>query len=231
MNTILVIEDDPSISHGLQEALTAEHFTVKVANTGERGYTMARRENVDVIILDLKLPDRNGEDICRQLRAEGVNTLILMLTAKKQEMDKVLGLEIGADDYMTKPFSVRELVARIRALLRRRGDLSKGLQEYSFDEVYIDFLKHTLIKNGKPVRLSVREFEVLKYFIEREGAVVTRDMLLNEVWGYDQFPTTRTVDNYILSLRKKIEQHPDEPVHLLTVHTAGYRFVKDAGKE
>jgi DNA-binding response OmpR family regulator len=226
MKTILVIEDDPSISHGLQEALTAEHFSVRVANTGARGLAALKREPVDLVILDLRLPDMKGEDICRTVRAEGSAVLILMLTAKKAEADKVLGLEIGADDYMTKPFSVRELTARIRALLRRQGDLAKGTEEVTFGSVYIDFKKQIVTKNKKEVRCTVREFEVLKFLADHEDEVVTRDMLLNEVWGYDQFPTTRTVDNYILSLRKKIEDHPDHPEHILTVHTAGYRFVR-----
>lgn len=226
MKTILVIEDDPSISHGLQEALTAERFSVKVANTGTRGLSVLKRDHIDLVILDLRLPDMKGEDICRTIRAEGSNLLILMLTAKKQEADKVLGLEIGADDYMTKPFSVRELTARIHALLRRQGDLSIGTEEVAFGDVEVDFKKRVLTKKKKEVRCTVREFEVLKFLVEHEDQVVSRDMLLNEVWGYDQFPTTRTVDNYILSLRKKIEEHPDHPTHILTVHTAGYRFVR-----
>jgi DNA-binding response OmpR family regulator len=226
MKTILVIEDDPSISLGLQEALTAERFSVKVANTGARGLSALKREHVDLVILDLRLPDMKGEDICRTIRAEGRNLLILMLTAKKQEADKVLGLEIGADDYMTKPFSVRELTARIHALLRRQGDLSVGTEEVAFGDVEVDFKRRLLTKKKKEIRCTVREFEVLKFLVEHEDQIVSRDMLLNEVWGYDQFPTTRTVDNYILSLRKKVEEHPDHPTHILTVHTAGYRFVR-----
>lgn len=226
MKTILVIEDDPSISHGLQEALSAEHYAVRVANTGSRGLAALKREQIDLVILDLRLPDMKGEDVCRTIRAGGSNLLILMLTAKKTEADKVLGLEIGADDYMTKPFSVRELVARVRALLRRQGDLSRGTEEILFGSVQVDFARQILRKNGRELHCTVREYEVLKYLVENENRVVTRDMLLNEVWGYDQFPTTRTVDNYILSLRKKIEDHPDRPAHILTVHTAGYKFTR-----
>lgn len=226
MKHILVIEDDPSISRGLQEALTAEHFAVRTANTGERGLAALKRDPVDLVILDLRLPDMKGEDICRTIRAEGNNVLILMLTAKKHETDKVLGLEIGADDYMTKPFSVRELTARIKALLRRQGDLSRGVGELVFGDIAVDFKTQVLTKGKKEIHCTVREFEVLKFLVEHENEVVTRDMLLNEIWGYDQFPTTRTVDNYILSLRKKLEVHPDQPVHILTVHTAGYRFVR-----
>jgi len=226
MKTILVVEDDASIARGLEEALTAEHYKVVLANTGEKGYNLARHENIDLILLDLKLPDRNGEDICRDLRKEGVNTPIVMLTSKKQEMDKVVGLEIGADDYVTKPFSLRELSARIKALLRRKGEIKKEIEEYSFGNVYVDFRKHEAQVGKKSVKLSSREFDVLQFLIQHEGEVVTRDMLLNDVWGYEQFPTTRTVDNYILSLRKKLEGKGVEPRHILTIHTTGYKFVK-----
>jgi DNA-binding response OmpR family regulator len=226
MKTILVVEDDASIARGLKEALTGEHYQVLLANTGEKGYTLARRENIDLILLDLKLPDRSGEDVCRDLRKEGVNTPILMLTSKKHEMDKVMGLEIGADDYVTKPFSLRELSARIKALLRRKGELRKEIEEYSFGNVDIDFRKHEALVGGKPVRLSSREFDVLHFLIQHESEVVSRDMLLNDVWGYEQFPTTRTVDNYILSLRKKLEGERAAPRHILTIHTTGYKFIK-----
>jgi DNA-binding response OmpR family regulator len=206
MSTILVIEDDPSIARGIQLALEAEHFKVLVAGTGEKGYSLVHRSSVDLITLDLVLPDMNGEEICRDLRKNGVAVPILMLTSKGEEMDKVMGLEIGADDYMTKPFSTRELVARVKALL--------------------DFRKQEALKGKTAVKLSVREFEVLKYLALHEGEVVTRDMLLDDVWGYEHFPTTRTVDNYILSLRKKIEDDPANPEHLVTVHTAGYKLVR-----
>lgn len=226
MKRILVVEDDAAILRGLEEVLAAEHYQVLTASTGERALTLGRKENLDAIILDLGLPDINGEDVCRQLRTEGVPTPILMLTSKSQEMDKVLGLELGADDYMTKPFSVKELAARLRALLRRDRGLRKDLDGYSFGKVVVDFKKQETTRGGKPVKLSVREYAVLKYLILHEGEVVTRDMLLNEVWGYEQFPTTRTVDNYILALRKKLEGEAAGPKHILTVHSAGYKFVK-----
>ncbi len=228
MKKILIIDDDATLIQGLEEALKPEHFEVLSARTGEKGSSMARRENIDLLILDLKLPDKNGEDICRELRSDGIGTPILMLTSKKMEMDKVMGLEIGADDYVTKPFSTRELIARIKALLRRTSDLKKDIDEYAFGDVHIDFKKQETIRKGKRVLLSVREYEVLKYFAQNEGAVVTRDDLLNKVWGYEAFPTTRTVDNYILSIRKKLEDDPSHPRHILTVHTAGYKFVKTA---
>ena len=226
MKTILVIDDDVTIAQGVAEALTAEHFKVLIATTGEKGYLMAKRENVDLVILDLKLPDRSGEDICKTLRDEGVQLPILMLTSKRHEVDKVTGLEIGADDYVTKPFGVRELIARVHALLRRKSEIKADIDEYAFGDVYVDFSKGEATRKKKVLNLTVRELEILKYFFQHEGEVVSRDMLLNDVWGYEQFPTTRTVDNYILSLRKKIEADHTAPKHLLTVHTIGYKFVK-----
>jgi len=225
MNTILVIEDDPSIARGIALALEAEHFKVITAQTGEKGYAQAQRGNVDLITLDLMLPDRSGEEICRDLRQKGVGIPILMLSSRKEEMDKVVGLEIGADDYMTKPFSTRELVARIRALLRRVKELPKDIAEYTIGDVRLDFRRQEAFKKKTPLKLTVREFEILKYFARHEGEVVTRDMLLDEVWGYEHFPTTRTVDNYILAIRKRIEEDPAHPVHLVTVHTAGYKLI------
>jgi DNA-binding response OmpR family regulator len=226
MSTILVIEDDPSIARGIQLALEAEHFKVLVAGTGEKGRSLVKKSSVDLITLDLVLPDMNGEEICRDLRKNGVAVPILMLTSKGEEMDKVMGLEIGADDYMTKPFSTRELVARVKALLRRVRDLPKDIAEYAIGDIHLDFRKQEAVKRKTAVKLSVREFEVLKYLAQHEGEVVTRDMLLDDVWGYEHFPTTRTVDNYILSLRKKIEDDPANPEHLVTVHTAGYKLVR-----
>ena len=172
------------------------------------------------------LPNKNGKEICRDLRSAGVQTPILMLTSKKQEADKVLGLEIGADDYMTKPFSLPELIARVKALLRRQAEIHSEISETHFGDVDIDFSKQEATKGKKKLKLSAKEFQLLKYFVEREGKVISRDTLLDEVWGYDVMPTTRTVDNYILSLRKKIEPVPSKPRHLLTVHTSGYKFVK-----
>jgi DNA-binding response OmpR family regulator len=225
MKTILVVEDDSSILRGLEDVLKADHFSVLTATTGEKGLAMAHRENVDVMILDLGLPDMNGEDVCATLRKEGVSLPILMLTSKSQEMDKVLGLEMGADDYMTKPFSIRELLARVRALLRRKGEIRKEVDEYSLGPVHVDFHKQEATRKGKQLKLSTREFQILRYFVQHAGEVVTRDMLLNDVWGYEQFPTTRTVDNYILTIRKQIEENPAKPKVLVTVHTAGYKLV------
>jgi DNA-binding response OmpR family regulator len=226
MKKILIIEDDPAILTGLEASLEEEHYEVSSSTDGLEGYEKARVEYTDLIILDLKLPGKNGEDICKDLRKEGISTPILMLTSKIEEMDKVLGLELGADDYVTKPFSVRELLARIKALLRRYADVKSEIEECSFGNIYINFKNQEASKNKKPLELSTMEFKVLKFFIQREGAVIERIKLLDEVWGYESFPTTRTVDNFIFLLRKKIEDDPSKPIHLKTVHGAGYKFLK-----
>jgi DNA-binding response OmpR family regulator len=226
MTTILIIEDDPAILRGLQEGLAEERMTIFTAVDGEKGFRTAMREQIDLIILDIMLPSKNGIDVCRDLRNKGNHTPILMLTSKKHEADKVLGLEIGADDYMTKPFGIRELIARIHALLRRKQHAEGTTQTAQFGEISVDFVKQELFKGKKSVKLSVKEFQLLKYFIEHQGDVVSRNQLLDELWGYDVTPTTRTVDNYILSLRKKIEKDPSNPKHLITIHTAGYKFLK-----
>ena len=226
MKRILIIEDDPAITKGLSDVLTEEHYEVVTEEDGEKGFKFAQNENIALIILDLLLPSKNGIEICTDLRKKGINTPILMLTSKKEEMDKVLGLEVGADDYVTKPFSVRELLARVKALLRRKNEITKDIEDYSFGSVQIDFRKQTAAKKNKPIELSTTEFKILKFFIEHEGEVVTRDNLLDKVWGYDVFPTSRTVDNYILAIRKQIEDDPSAPKHLITVPKAGYKFVK-----
>ena len=224
MKSVLIIEDDPAILAGLEASLTAEHYDVHSESDGQRGFDRAKKMNADIILLDLMLPSKNGEEICRDLRAAGVNTPILMLTSKSSETDKVLGLELGADDYMTKPFSVRELQARVKALLRRAPELREP-EEFTAGNLWVNLKTHEVRLDGGAVDLTAREFEVLRYFILHANEVVTRDMLLDDVWGYDQYPTTRTVDNYILSLRKKIEPQPSEPRYIVTVHTAGYRLV------
>ncbi len=226
MKKILVIEDDPAILQGLESGLQEEHFNVIKAEDGEKGYYLARKNNFELIVLDLMLPKMNGMEICASLRKENIQTPIIMLTSKKEEIDKIMGLEIGADDYMTKPFSLRELIARIKAVLRRNEKTVNELIEFSFGRLNIDFKKQEVTKNKKLIDLSVTEFKVLKYMVEHEDQVVTREMLLNEIWGYDTFPTTRTVDNYILSLRKKIEDDSSVPKYILTVPKAGYRFRK-----
>ncbi|MAT39748.1 MAG: DNA-binding response regulator [Ectothiorhodospiraceae bacterium] len=224
MKRILIIEDDPAIADGLHTSLTNANYDVEIESDGRQGYTHAMTTPPDLIILDLVLPSMNGEDVCSSLRREGNMVPILMLTSKSDEIDKILGLELGADDYMTKPFSLRELQARIKVLLRRIPE-AKPLSDISIQDLHLDMKTHEVSKGGKKLSLTVREFDILRFFVEHKNEVVTRDMLLDEVWGYDHFPTTRTVDNYILSLRKKIENNPSEPEFLVTIHTAGYKFV------
>ena len=226
MKRILIVEDDPAILRGLTESISKEHYDVTAEMDGAVGYDRARKRKFDLVILDIMLPTMSGMDICRQLRADGVHTPILMLTSKGTELDKVMGLELGADDYMTKPFSVRELLARIHALLRRNSTLPTVISECSFGDVTVDFKKQEATRGKKLLKLSAKEFQILRYFVEREGEVIPRAQLLDEIWGYEVTPTTRTVDNYILALRKKIESNPSRPKHLLTVHTAGYKFVR-----
>ena len=227
MKRILIVEDDPAILKGLQISLEEEHYQISTASDGENGYQLAQEENFDLIILDLMLPGKNGQEICRELRSLGDKTPIIMLTSRKEESDKVLGLELGADDYVTKPFSIRELQARIKVQLRRTSSADNTTQDScSFGSVHIDFKKQEATKNNVPIKLSVKEFEILHFFIKHEREVIHRDILLNEVWGYDFFPTTRTVDTFILNLRKKIEDNPAHPKHLITIHGAGYKFLK-----
>ncbi len=220
MSRILIVEDEPALLRGLQDNLKAETYEVITASDGETGLRLARETKPDLIVLDLMLPKVSGYEICQKLRSEGVTTPILILTARGEEADRVLGLDLGADDYVTKPFSVRELMARVRALLRRAQPSSGELR---FADVVIDFHSYTATKAGRNIEMTRKEFGILKYLSSRQGVVVSRDELLNEVWGYDAFPTTRTVDNHIAGIRAKLEQ--GEPKHLITVHGVGYKFV------
>jgi DNA-binding response OmpR family regulator len=226
MKNILIIEDDSAILKGLEISLVDEHYKVITAADGSEGYEKAHDKNINLIVLDLMLPGKNGQDICRDLRSDGINTPILMLTSKHDETDKVLGLELGADDYVTKPFGIRELLARIKALLRRSAPAEKEIEIYTFGNVKLDFKKQEAYKNKEQLKLSSKEFEILDFLIQREGEVISRAVLLEEIWGYDVYPTTRTVDNFILNIRKKIETDPSNPKHLITIHTSGYKFIK-----
>ena len=226
MKKILIIEDDPALLTGLFESLSNEQYSVTKAEDGDKGYSLALGGEFDLILLDLILPLKDGFEVCRDLRKNGKNTPIIMLTSKNEEIDKVLGLEIGADDYITKPFSLKELLARIKALLRRAQPVKPGVEEYSFGNIYMNLRKMEVEKNGVQIKLSATEYKILQYFVEHEGEVISRDKFLDDVWGYEAFPTTRTVDNYVLSIRKKIEDDPSAPVHIVTVHTAGYKFIK-----
>jgi len=225
MNRLLIIEDDPAIQKALQASFKDEHYEIITASDGIDGYEKAQDNSINCIILDLMLPGKNGKDICKDLRNNGVNTPILILTSKQEEMDKVLLFELGADDYVTKPPGIRELHARVNALIRRSSNEKKEIDTYSFDDIKIDFKKQEALKNNKPIKLSSKEFEILQYLAQHEGEVVSRSMLLDKIWGYDVFPTTRTVDNFILNIRKKIEDDPSNPKHLITIHTSGYKFI------
>lgn len=225
MSRVLVVEDDPAILRGLTDNLKFESHEVLAASDGEAGYRLIQEKKPDLIILDLMLPKLSGYELCRKLRGAGTTTPILMLTARGEEADRVLGLDLGADDYMTKPFSVRELLARVRALLRRAYPPKALPDELRFDDVVVDFRGFEASKGGKPVQMTRKEFHVLRLLAARAGEVVTRDELLNEVWGFEKYPTTRTVDNHVGLLRAKLERDPGDPRHLITVHGVGYKLV------
>jgi len=228
MSVVLVVEDDPAILHGLQESLRLERYDVISASDGETGYRLAHEKKPDLVILDLMLPKMGGFEVCRKLRAEKFTAPILMLTARGEESDRVLGLDLGADDYVTKPFSVRELLARVRAFLRRASgeDKSEKLpDELRFDDVVVDFRRCEALKRGMSVELTRKEFGVLRLLAAKAGEVVSRDDLLNGVWGYESYPNTRTVDVHIALLRSKLEDNPSAPRRLITVHGMGYKLV------
>jgi DNA-binding response OmpR family regulator len=225
LQRILIIEDEEDMVLGLRKNLEWEGFEVVAASDGEAGLSRALNDSHDLILLDIMLPKLSGLDVCRRLRNRGVNTPVIMLTARGQEIDKVLGLEIGADDYVTKPFSIRELLARVRAILRRASIPDTESDVYRFGDVELNFGRHQARKQGQALELSPREFGMLRYFVQHRGETVTRDQLLDEVWGYDNFPLTRTVDNHIARLRQKIEENPSEPQHIITVHRIGYKFL------
>jgi DNA-binding response OmpR family regulator len=229
MTTVLAIEDDPAILRGLSDNLRFEGYEVITATDGEAGYRLQQERKPDLILLDLMLPRMSGFEFCRKLRGEGIQTPILMLTARSEEPDRVLGLDLGADDYVTKPFSVRELMARVRALLRRsqpRPDGTDALpDDLHFGAVEIDFRSYEARCNGEPVEMTRKEFAVLRFLASRAGEVVTRDDLLNEVWGFESYPSSRTVDNHVAGLRAKLERDASQPEHIKTVHGVGYKFI------
>ncbi len=225
MPRVPVVEDDPAILRGLTDALVEEGHEVLSARTGEKGLELGLRENVDLVILDLMLPGVNGFDVCRRLREDRLAVPILILSARSREADKVVGLELGADDYVTKPFGVAELLARVKALLRRmQRDEPARLRTYGFGDVALDFESYRATRGGKPLGLSAREFALLGYFIRRRGKVVSREDLLTSVWGHEVAPETRTVDSHVAQLRKKIERKPSSPRFLVSIRGAGYRF-------
>jgi two-component system alkaline phosphatase synthesis response regulator PhoP len=222
---VLVIEDEAGLRLTLSDRLVSEGYAVETAADGAVGLERATREPYDLIVLDIMLPRMNGFDVCREVRQRGVTTPILMLTARGQVVDKVVGLKLGADDYLTKPFETIELMARLEALLRRRPSAAQpGGDTYRFGEVVVDFRSAEVTRGGQPIELSAREFKLLRHFIEHRGATLSRDELLSDVWGYDEMPLTRTVDVHVAGLRQKIETNPKSPEYILTVHGLGYKF-------
>ena len=222
---ILLVEDDPGLRLTLTHRLESEGYGVETAGDGEDGLAQATEGGFDLVILDVMLPRKNGFDVCRDLRQRGVGTPILMLTARHQVVDRVVGLKLGADDYLAKPFEMAELLARVEARLRRRNSASLPDVVHRFGPVIVDFRKAEVTREGAPVDLSAKEFQLLKYFIAHRGATLSRNELLDEVWGYDAMPTTRTVDVHVAWLRRKLEAQPKHPRLILTIHGLGYKFV------
>jgi two-component system alkaline phosphatase synthesis response regulator PhoP len=223
---ILLVEDEPGLVLTLTDRLTSEGYEVVAAPDGETALDLVGKQDHALILLDVMLPGKNGFDVCRDMRQKGITTPVLMLTARSQVVDKVVGLKLGADDYLTKPFEMMELLARVEALLRRtpgsdRKDVSGS---YSFGSIHIDFRSTEVTKDGESVELSALEFKLLKYFIENRGATISRDELLDKVWGYDAMPYSRTVDVHVSWLRQKLEPNPSHPEFILTVHRQGYKF-------
>ena len=223
MPRILIVDDEPAMVRGLEDNFRFEGYQTLSAATGKDGLARALQEAPDLILLDIMMPEMSGWDVLRALRQKGLDVPVIMLSARGEEVDRVLGLELGADDYVTKPFSLRELLARVRAVLRRPGPRLK-FEEFAFGDVRIRLRGRQVFKAGQEVRLTRKEFDLLRYLVEHRGEVVTRDRLLDEVWGYEQFPTTRTVDTHVLRLRQKFEKDPERPAWILTVHGQGYRF-------
>jgi len=227
MSRVLVVEDDEAMAVALRDGFSYEGHEVLVARDGEAGLRMATEDAPDLMILDVMLPKMTGLEVCKQLRSDGSALPIIMLTARGQEIDKVLGLKLGADDYVTKPFSFMELMARVEAVLRRSqpGGGARRSPIHEFGNVTVDLDHHEATKSGDPLELTPREFRLLGYFLEHQAEVVSREQLLDAVWGYDTIPFTRTVDTHVAKLRKKIEDDPSDPQHLITVHRLGYKFV------
>ncbi|MFA5834977.1 MAG: response regulator transcription factor [Bacteroidota bacterium] len=226
MARILVIEDEPEMQRGLRDNLEFEGYNVTVVGDGKKGLETIRDKKFDLILLDVMLPGMSGFDICKKARTDGITTPIIMLTAKGEEVDKVLGLEFGADDYITKPFSLRELLARVKAVLRRTPSekISKALK-VTLGLLEIDFETYTAVKKGKSVAMTSKDFEILRYLWQHQQQVITRDDLLKHVWGYDESISSRTVDNFIVKLRKNIEKDPSRPKHIITMHGTGYKLI------
>lgn len=226
--TILVVEDDAGIRTILEDSLSSQGYSVAAAENGIKGLELARELKPDLLILDVMLPLMDGFEICKSIRQDGITSPVLMLTVKDEEVDKVLGLELGADDYVTKPFSLKELSARVKALLRRADDYRDGMSVCRFGSVELDFSSFESRKDGKDLGLTPLELKILKLLITRKGKVVTRDEFLDAIWGVDNLSVShRTVDSHIAHIRRKIEDDASKPLHILSVHSIGYRFVGD----
>jgi two-component system alkaline phosphatase synthesis response regulator PhoP len=222
---VLIVEDEPGLRLTLSDRLGSEGYSVETASDGQAGLESAASGGYDLIVLDVMLPRMNGFDVCRGIRQRGVTTPILMLTARGQVVDKVIGLKLGADDYLTKPFETIELMARLEALLRRRtSGAQPGGDIYRFGDVLVDMRRMEVTRGGQPVDLSAREFKLLRHLIEHRGATISREVLLSDVWGYDETPLTRTVDVHVAGLRQKVD-NPKSPEYIVTVHGLGYKFV------
>jgi DNA-binding response OmpR family regulator len=232
MTRILVVEDEESIRMSLVDVLRSEGYDVLEAADGEAAVALALREDPDAVLLDLMLPKRDGFSVLRALREDRLTATVLILSARGSELDRIQGFEYGADDYVVKPFSTAEVLARLRAALARKGGATPGVEETTgvktvhFGKVHVDFESYTLVNDGVRHGLSRREMDLLRYFLQREGETLERNRIVDEVWGPDEAPTTRTVDNHVLRLRKKIEPVPDDPRYLITMHRVGYRFVR-----
>jgi len=223
---VLIIEDEPGISLSLKDEFESEGYSVFTAEDGEKGFKMVKQQKPDLVILDIMLPLLDGYEVCKKLRMEGDSTPIIMLTVKDKEIDRVLGLELGADDYVTKPFSLRELMARAKAVLRRTEERAKDLTDYKFGRIELDFKKYEARKKGKKLELTPLEFQMLKVFIQKKGQVVKRDDFLDKVWGEDNVSVSfRTIDSHVANIRKKIEDNPSRPKHILSIRGVGYKFV------
>ncbi|HZJ30051.1 MAG TPA: response regulator transcription factor [Vicinamibacterales bacterium] len=228
MTKVLVVEDDPGILRTVADNLRFEQYDVTTATDGETAYALYERDQPDLIVLDLMLPRMSGLELCRKLRADDVQIPVLMLTARSQEADRIRGLDLGGDDYVTKPFSMPELMARVRALLRRTMTAPGAPDALKFGQAQVDFERYAAHRRGRPVEMTRKEFALLRFLASRKNTVVTRDEILNKVWGLESYPVTRTVDNHIASLRSKLESNPAHPAHIQTVHGVGYKFVPDA---
>jgi DNA-binding response OmpR family regulator len=222
---ILVVEDEPAMVAGLRDNFEFEGYEVITAQDGIEGLQRALEESPDLVVLDVMMPRMSGLEVCKQLRSKRASLPIIMLTARGQEIDKVVGLELGADDYVTKPFSIRELLARVKSVLRRTAVVPKDKEQHSFSDVQVDLRRCRVVRSGKALDISSKEFDLLKYFICHPGETLSRDRLLEDVWGYENYPTTRTVDTHLVRLRQKLEPDPEQPQYFLTVHGTGYRFV------